>query len=435
MMKWYPFELHCHTNHSDGSMSPAELVHQAVLRGLSGIAVTDHNTASAVEEVEREAKKAGLIVIRGIEWTTFWGHFTVLGGKSRVDWRDVTPNTVNDKIKEAREAGDVVCVAHPYRPGGVLCTGCYMDFEVDFNNVDAMEVWSQDNPSLSIPNKLAYEKYLYLVAMATKITPLYGYDWHTANEQYIGTPIYKTYLRIDGEVTPVSALDAIKKGRTCIASATPSQITAHGGALNTGRNTQAFFAKMAEVLPDAIEVDVRRRGKTLYLSHNPHWSYKNHLTLRDAFAFVKTHGMKINCDLKEKGIMPDCLTLAKEMGVQDHVIFTGHCLPRHLKKVDCAEIYVNKSFYESVIPLTPATLAKVWEHIKSHNCPHITGLNLDYRHHGSDALIAKAKELNIPLSFYTVDDPQLLRHYLNLGIANVTTNLVDIAYAHVVRAV
>ena len=49
-MRYYPFELHCHTVHSDGSFTPEELVKAAKARGLSGIALTDHNTASGAQE-------------------------------------------------------------------------------------------------------------------------------------------------------------------------------------------------------------------------------------------------------------------------------------------------------------------------------------------------------------------------------------------------
>ena len=85
-MKYYPFELHCHTCHSDGSFTPEELILAAKQRGLSGIALTDHNTAAGVKEAVVYGKKYGILVIPGIEWTTFYGHITVLGGHSGINF-------------------------------------------------------------------------------------------------------------------------------------------------------------------------------------------------------------------------------------------------------------------------------------------------------------------------------------------------------------
>jgi len=40
-------------------------------------------------------------------------------------------------------------------------------------------------------------------------------------------------------------------------------ITAHGGALGTGRNTKAFFKNIDKYNADAIEVDIWRNGSSL----------------------------------------------------------------------------------------------------------------------------------------------------------------------------
>jgi len=79
LSRYYPFELHCHTNHSDGDMSPAELVQRAVERGLSGIAITDHNTYSAVEEVAIEGKKTESNCHRGHRMDYFLGAYRGIG--------------------------------------------------------------------------------------------------------------------------------------------------------------------------------------------------------------------------------------------------------------------------------------------------------------------------------------------------------------------
>ena len=42
-------------------------------------------------------------------------------------------------------------------------------------------------------------------------------------------------------------------------------ITAHGGALNTGRNTYKYFKAMESLEMEAIEVDIRLKKGELYL--------------------------------------------------------------------------------------------------------------------------------------------------------------------------
>src|SRR5438270_5073398 len=63
-------DLHLHTTHSDGEYSPKELVDLAHRSGLAAIAVTDHDTLSAVPEAQAAAVGTGLEVIPGVEITS-----------------------------------------------------------------------------------------------------------------------------------------------------------------------------------------------------------------------------------------------------------------------------------------------------------------------------------------------------------------------------
>lgn len=60
-------DLHAHTTHSDGTFSPRDLVLHARDVGLSVIAITDHDTASACEEAARAGVELGVRVVAGIE--------------------------------------------------------------------------------------------------------------------------------------------------------------------------------------------------------------------------------------------------------------------------------------------------------------------------------------------------------------------------------
>lgn len=65
-------DLHVHSNHSDGTLSPEELVTLAVNIGLSAFALTDHDTVSGIAAAKKaaeqySAKGSSVTVIPGIE--------------------------------------------------------------------------------------------------------------------------------------------------------------------------------------------------------------------------------------------------------------------------------------------------------------------------------------------------------------------------------
>ncbi len=64
-------DLHAHTNHSDGSVTPKELVCEAKKRNLI-IALTDHNTVSGLPEFLREAEMLGVTAVGGVELSTVY---------------------------------------------------------------------------------------------------------------------------------------------------------------------------------------------------------------------------------------------------------------------------------------------------------------------------------------------------------------------------
>lgn len=60
-------DLHTHSNASDGTETPAEVMAQAVRAGLDVIALTDHDTTAGWEEAADAAAEVGVGLVRGIE--------------------------------------------------------------------------------------------------------------------------------------------------------------------------------------------------------------------------------------------------------------------------------------------------------------------------------------------------------------------------------
>lgn len=210
MIKYYPCELHCHTIHSDGDFLPKELQNSAKNNNLSLIALTDHNTTSGWAELDSSI----IPFIKGIEWTTYFGHMLVLGADKIVDWRNAVPDNIDEKIEEVKNANGLVGIAHPFQLGSPFCTGGRWEFNVNnWDNVDYIEIWHESFPNPS-ENDGAYKMWSELLDKGYHIAPTYGRDWHRPNNPNAHTGC--TLLGIDGEMSESTALDAIKKGRTAV---------------------------------------------------------------------------------------------------------------------------------------------------------------------------------------------------------------------------
>ncbi len=60
-------DLHTHTYFSDGSLSPEELVEEAMWRGLSAVALTDHDSVEGLPRAQAASTQAGLELVPGVE--------------------------------------------------------------------------------------------------------------------------------------------------------------------------------------------------------------------------------------------------------------------------------------------------------------------------------------------------------------------------------
>lgn len=60
-------DLHTHSNASDGTQSPAEVISSAVEAGLQVVALTDHDTTAGWAEASAASARHGIALVRGIE--------------------------------------------------------------------------------------------------------------------------------------------------------------------------------------------------------------------------------------------------------------------------------------------------------------------------------------------------------------------------------
>lgn len=121
-------DLHAHTTASDGSYTPTELVRYAKKKGLSAIAITDHDTVAGVEEASIEGRKLGIRVIPGAELST------------RMDDCDVhmTSLFINCKNKQLIKRLDDMAASRQERNYKMVDKLHEAGFQIDRRDLDAL---------------------------------------------------------------------------------------------------------------------------------------------------------------------------------------------------------------------------------------------------------------------------------------------------------
>ncbi|NBD23849.1 CehA/McbA family metallohydrolase [Paenibacillus glycinis] len=216
-MRWTACELHSHTFHSDGRQSLLELAEGAKSLGFECVALTDHNTMTGLENKERVESDTGMTIISGMEWTTFYGHMVTIGLTAFVDWRPAGPGDIDAGIARVHAAGGIAGMAHPFRIGSPMCTGCFWEFEIsDWNALDYIEVWSGTFPSIKTDNARAFRLWTEKLNEGYRIAATSGRDWHAQDRTE--EPVSVTYLLLDDSKDGVTerAVRALAAGRAAV---------------------------------------------------------------------------------------------------------------------------------------------------------------------------------------------------------------------------
>jgi len=81
-------DLHCHSNFSDGVLSPGQLVERAAAHGVELFALTDHDEIGGQASAAQAARACGLAYVGGVEISVSWGGETVHVVGLRIDWEN-----------------------------------------------------------------------------------------------------------------------------------------------------------------------------------------------------------------------------------------------------------------------------------------------------------------------------------------------------------
>jgi hypothetical protein len=107
--RWLAGDLHTHSVHSDGLLTPVALACLAAERGLDFVAVTDHNVVSHHPELPAAGSHAGILALPGQEVTTDEGHANALGAMPWIDFR----RSSDDWLADVEAGGGLMSINHP----------------------------------------------------------------------------------------------------------------------------------------------------------------------------------------------------------------------------------------------------------------------------------------------------------------------------------
>jgi hypothetical protein len=199
-------ETHLHTLHSDGQASVEAMFSACLSAGYDAVALTDHNTLSGMDVAMNVADTLGLILIPGVEVTTFRGHAIALGVSRVPEWRDLEARGMDALAEEVHADGGLLCVAHPAALGSPVCSGCTWDWPIEPGSIDLWEIFSAPRPNADVPLALWQQ----VLESGGRAAPVAAGDVHSvAAAARLKTATY-VYAR---ERSAAAVLDALRQRR------------------------------------------------------------------------------------------------------------------------------------------------------------------------------------------------------------------------------
>lgn len=193
--EWLKGDFHVHSVYSDGKLSLDNLVKRALDRGLDFIFSTEHNTNSANIEWGSHVRE-GFLVGRGIEVTTYGGHWNAIGLMphqmidSMVDDMENMDQSLVKAVENVHKSDGFAIINHPFAE----CRCCAWDFSFH-DAMDAIEIWN--GPWKRHPDDISNEKALETwdaMLREDKIFPATG-----------GSDLHEPHFEIGEPVTRVLA--------------------------------------------------------------------------------------------------------------------------------------------------------------------------------------------------------------------------------------
>ena len=102
-------DFHTHSHHSDGVLAPAQLVERARGRGVSMLALTDHDTTAGLAEAESACAAASIQFVPGVELSASWRGQTihVVGLQVDADHEGLSTHVAQVRARRQARLGEI----------------------------------------------------------------------------------------------------------------------------------------------------------------------------------------------------------------------------------------------------------------------------------------------------------------------------------------
>lgn len=215
----YRGELHVHSNHSDGKLSPAEIAEKMREDQKDYFALTDHNNVSGWKGSPQKSKDKP-VLLPGLEFSTFNGHALALGIKTFVKWHQLFNDNIslNETIDFVHDQGGMFGIAHPFELDAPFCVGCRWGFtKFDWSKIDFMEIWTRNWSDNDVKNDKAYKLWQHKIKEGYRVTAIASNDLHDF-EILTRDKLYPCTYIIAASGQAEDLLNSIWEGRVYISS-------------------------------------------------------------------------------------------------------------------------------------------------------------------------------------------------------------------------
>lgn len=229
--RWYAGDFHTHTGHSDGfgcknikgERGPCQvyqIVEAATRYNLDFVGIADHNTVSHHQDMTIiQPLYPDLLLLRGVELTTYFGHANIFGTSEPIDFRLGHEQwSFLDVQDEVERLGATVSLNHPGRETGATCTGCGWNApNTAYDRLQVIEIINGTNVENEIAGIPFWQN---LLDKGYKITGIGGSDDHGAGfgSAHPGIPTTMVYAP---ELSEKSLLESVKKGNVYLKTKGP----------------------------------------------------------------------------------------------------------------------------------------------------------------------------------------------------------------------
>ncbi|HEU4407871.1 MAG TPA: CehA/McbA family metallohydrolase [Polyangiaceae bacterium] len=220
--RWWPGDFHVHSRESgDGRPTLDEVLAFAAARGLSFVELSEHNTISQLDFYNAaQAKSPDVLLVPGVEYTTYDGHANGIGATAWVDHKiGLGGLTIEAAATAFRDQGAVFALNHPTLDLGDLCIGCAWKHELDLGLVGAYEIglggWDETGQLFS---PAAIRTWTELSARA-HLAPVGGSDDHRGGQDVdaLHSPMGSPTTLVWADALSVQAIvEGVRKGRTVV---------------------------------------------------------------------------------------------------------------------------------------------------------------------------------------------------------------------------